>query len=163
MHFSQDSRLEPLDDTTKQIIGVLLDTKTELNLHTEQILDKQTESDLRAAERHDELVSLLRVAIANKGLPRGDVTDSVVVKARLEDNENAIPYSVWFESIRDREKAIQEAYTNTFKWVWCDPPGFTKPWSNFVFLFETGSGAYWITGKAGSRKSTMMKYINQSE
>jgi len=121
MHFSQDSRLEPLDDTTKQIIGVLLDTKTELNLHTEQILDKQTESDLRAAERHDELVSLLRVAIANKGLPRGDVTDSVVVKARLEDNENAIPYSVWFESIRDREKAIQEAYTNTFKWVWCDP------------------------------------------
>lgn len=32
-------------------------------------------------------------------------------------------------------------------------------WNDFVAWLEEGDGLYWIAGKAGSGKSTLMKYI----
>ncbi|KAE9379481.1 hypothetical protein N431DRAFT_451335 [Stipitochalara longipes BDJ] len=34
-----------------------------------------------------------------------------------------------------------------------------RPWSSFIKWAETGSGRYWINGKAGSGKSTLMRFI----
>ena len=37
--------------------------------------------------------------------------------------------------------------------------GQGQPWSNFVDWLEHGDGVYWINGKAGSGKSTLMRFI----
>ena len=36
-----------------------------------------------------------------------------------------------------------------------------RPWHNFINWLEEGSATYWISGKAGSGKSTLMKFICQ--
>jgi hypothetical protein len=65
-----------------------------------------------------------------------------------------------FPSMRLRYEDVVEAYPDTFKWVYRDPhiQGGAQ-WSNFVDWLKTGNGIYWINGKAGSGKSTLMKYI----
>ncbi|KAF6828989.1 hypothetical protein CPLU01_08219 [Colletotrichum plurivorum] len=63
----------------------------------------------------------------------------------------------------DREYRIKEAHAKTFRWIWIDqnrPNANVKPWSNFTSWLKGDIGKlYWITGKAGSGKSTLMKYI----
>ena len=54
---------------------------------------------------------------------------------------------------------IAEAHERTFQWIFTDPVPYQKPWSNFIEWLEKGKGCYWINGKAGSGKSTLMKYV----
>lgn len=53
----------------------------------------------------------------------------------------------------DRYEDIAAAYRQTFRWI------YEKPELKFVDWLEAGTGVYWITGKAGSGKSTLMKYL----
>ena len=58
-----------------------------------------------------------------------------------------------------------EAHQNTFQWIY-EPGGFdqwTCRWDSFVQWLKEGSGIYWINGKAGSGKSTLMNYICQDD
>lgn len=66
---------------------------------------------------------------------------------------------LYFRQITDRLEEIAPAYERTFQWIFHDPAVEHKPWSNFVDWMKHGSGCYWINGKAGSGKSTLMKYI----
>jgi polynucleotide 5'-kinase involved in rRNA processing len=64
-----------------------------------------------------------------------------------------------FPLIDDRRQAIPEAHRKTFEWIFEEPHEDARRWSNFAKWLETGSGVYWINGKAGSGKSTLMRYI----
>jgi len=61
----------------------------------------------------------------------------------------------------EREDRICEAHQNTFDWIFHTASKGSKPWASFVDWLETDdcSNIYWITGKAGSGKSTLMKYL----
>ena len=65
--------------------------------------------------------------------------------------------------MEDRIERVAQAYENTFQWIWEDRTLSEEPWSNFVEWLESDSRLYWITGKAGSGKSTLMKFICQDE
>lgn len=58
-----------------------------------------------------------------------------------------------------RQRGISETYQDTYSWIFCDPQQHQKSWSNFAEWLESGTGIYWIEGKAGCGKSTLMKYI----
>ncbi|RYP45338.1 hypothetical protein DL768_008302 [Monosporascus sp. mg162] len=66
-----------------------------------------------------------------------------------------------FTGMEEREVQITEAYERTLQWVFKDPPeGYNRTWSNFRHFLESDTdNLYWITGKAGSGKSTLMKFI----
>jgi hypothetical protein len=66
---------------------------------------------------------------------------------------------LYFRQITDRVEEIAPAYERTFQWIFHDPAIKDKPWSNFIDWLQHGEGCYWINGKAGSGKSTLMKYI----
>ncbi|KAL9618347.1 MAG: hypothetical protein Q9160_006929 [Pyrenula sp. 1 TL-2023] len=68
---------------------------------------------------------------------------------------------LYFRQIVDRVEEIPPAYEKTFQWIFEDPKASDKPWSNFIDWLQNGSGCYWISRKAGSGKSTLMKYISQ--
>jgi hypothetical protein len=67
--------------------------------------------------------------------------------------------SLRFNTMTYRYETISEAHKRTFEWIFRDPDAEGKPWSSFIKWAESGSGIYWINGKAGSGKSTLMRFI----
>lgn len=59
--------------------------------------------------------------------------------------------------MKEREYNIAEAHQKTFHWI------YERPDLGFVQWLKSGTGVYWITGKAGSGKSTLMKFIYQDQ
>jgi hypothetical protein len=47
---------------------------------------------------------------------------------------------------------VVPSFAKTFDWIWDDSAAF-KDW------IKNGSGVFWITGKPGSGKSTLMRYL----
>ena len=71
--------------------------------------------------------------------------------------------SLWFAEILVREETIAEAHRKTFQWIFDRSDRDVRPWSNFVSWLEDGEGIYWISGKAGSGKSTLMNFLCHDE
>ncbi|KAF6793382.1 P-loop containing nucleoside triphosphate hydrolase, partial [Colletotrichum musicola] len=57
------------------------------------------------------------------------------------------------------EARIIKAHKETFQWIFEAPPDGERTWANFSEWLESDSSLYWITGKAGWGKSTLMKFI----
>lgn len=60
-----------------------------------------------------------------------------------------------FEGMNERYEDITEAHKQTFGWI------FEKPSLKFVEWLQQGQGVYWVSGKAGCGKSTLMKFLYQ--
>ncbi|KAI0449711.1 hypothetical protein F5B21DRAFT_33845 [Xylaria acuta] len=65
-----------------------------------------------------------------------------------------ILYTLQFQTRSVRHNSISEAHVTTFKWIFE---------SRFSKWLRDGDGIFWISGKAGSGKSTMMKFIADHE
>jgi hypothetical protein len=70
---------------------------------------------------------------------------------------------IYFRQITERMDEVAIAHGETFQWLYRDPLSGQKPWDNFPRWLEEGGGCYWISGKAGSGKSTLMKFIERHE
>lgn len=72
-------------------------------------------------------------------------------------------FSAWvlkglkFQEIGDRSERIADAHQETFQWIFHEPR--ESKWSSFVEWLSGDQNLYWVTGKPGSGKSTLMKYI----
>jgi len=84
--------------------------------------------------------------------------------------QQAILRSLRSDVMEARRGAVSPAHERTFQWIF-EPPQNTgnatpggPPWANFVSWLEKDDTdqIYWITGKPGSGKSTLMKYIVES-
>lgn len=84
--------------------------------------------------------------------PGLSIADSPSVRKRVLD-------CLWLRAIDERRQNVAAAHRKTFEWIFHDPVANGKPWSNFLQWLETGQRCYWINGKAGSGKSTLMKNI----
>lgn len=68
-----------------------------------------------------------------------------------------------FELLLSREEEICKAYRETYEWIFDGEALTEKGAADFTAWLgaEEGANIYWITGKAGSGKSTLMKFIFQ--
>ncbi|KAK4446070.1 hypothetical protein QBC34DRAFT_153266 [Podospora aff. communis PSN243] len=85
--------------------------------------------------------------------------------------EESVLGSLHFNQKRVRHAAIAAAHARTFEWVLSKPHkaetmdgnsdthGINAPQHGLVDWLETGNGIFWISGKPGSGKSTLMKFI----
>lgn len=67
---------------------------------------------------------------------------------------------LYHSDLHDRERRVPLAHHNTFQWLFKhkeDPT--SQPWASMTEWLQGNESVYWITGKAGSGKSTLMKYI----
>lgn len=65
-----------------------------------------------------------------------------------------------FREMDYRESVISKAYRDTFEWILQDSDPMK---TGFVAWLQSDSNLYWISGKAGSGKSTLMKFIDTHE
>jgi hypothetical protein len=101
-----------------------------------------------------------------------DMMAHVSLSERNVARELAIISSLGFESRTVRHSAISPAHKETFQWVFetrTDPTQEQAATSNTLFSgdkqpkllkwLKHGGGAFWVSGKPGSGKSTFMKFI----
>ncbi|PVH76810.1 hypothetical protein DL98DRAFT_424831, partial [Cadophora sp. DSE1049] len=67
-----------------------------------------------------------------------------------------------YSCMTNRYEEIQEAHSETFDWIFCSAEQSGLPWNDFAKWLRQDAGIYWINGKAGSGKSTLMKHIYDS-
>ena len=96
------------------------------------------------------------MGISTLALTEGDL--EVVAK------EQALLGSLNFSSRPVRHDNIPLAHEETFRWI-LDPPshddegGEGRARHHFLDWLGSGEGIFWVSGKAGSGKSTLMKFL----
>lgn len=84
-------------------------------------------------------------------------------EARFEEAlQSKILDRIQFRSMDDRRKDVAPAHHKTLTWA-MNPPvdvgGHHIEWDDLSLWLRSGSEIYWISGKAGSGKSTLMNYL----
>jgi hypothetical protein len=98
---------------------------------------------------------------------------TLVDESKSMASDQTVLKSLRFRSMKIRHANIVDAHSKTFEWIFELPapissspspssPGFPSQPSFFKWL-RTQSGIYWIMGKAGSGKSTLMKFLCDHE
>lgn len=84
---------------------------------------------------------------------------TIALSADMRQLTEQILNCLRFREMAAREATVTDAYHQTFEWIYDEPQGGTLRWDSFIKWLRYGSGLYWINGKAGSGKSTLMKFI----
>ncbi|KAL6814897.1 hypothetical protein J3E69DRAFT_102562 [Trichoderma sp. SZMC 28015] len=99
--------------------------------------------------------------------PAESMIDNASVKIDTTMVAQAIAADIQFNDMEIREEAISKSLETTYTWIFQNEPPMKDGmplWSSFPRWLEDNSNkVYWITGKPGSGKSTMMKLILQKE
>ncbi|KAL8922530.1 MAG: hypothetical protein Q9172_003537 [Xanthocarpia lactea] len=66
-------------------------------------------------------------------------------------------HSLWFREIHTRMNDIADSHSRTLHWMFEDDA--TRPWDSFCSWLQADDRLYWINGKPGSGKSTLMKFL----
>ncbi|PMD19918.1 hypothetical protein NA56DRAFT_574848 [Hyaloscypha hepaticicola] len=87
-----------------------------------------------------------------------DVSDAEETRLRRKVQADILK-SLSYSAMTERYEDIVEAFPETFEWAFKDSTTEQFKWSNLSEWLKEGSGVYWISGKAGSGKSILMKHI----
>lgn len=69
--------------------------------------------------------------------------------------------SLWFRFVTTREDIIDPAFRKTYEWAFSEhPQSNNRKHSGLRRWLRAGQGCYWVNGKAGSGKSTFMKFVS---
>jgi hypothetical protein len=147
------------ENITEQLLGFVGETKA----WQADLLNALSHNNWRPDSAHD-------VESFGHYLATGAQTDK-------EASQREFHSFLKFEEFAEREETIPEAHKRTFEWAYHrgrptqhDPvvtpekPPQPKPqWDNFTDWLKGSQDAYWITGKPGSGKSTLMKFLSSDQ
>ena len=76
--------------------------------------------------------------------------------------EHRILESLRYKRMEARQETIADAHAKTFEWIFHPQIPLNEPAPHMSFLewLIKGNDIFWITGKAGSGKSTLMKFVS---
>lgn len=102
----------------------------------------------------DEIISQLQIQAKDKRIAEvGDSLIKLAEEGAIIGKQQQVLRRLHFDIITVRQDSVKPAHAETFMWI------FENSQSNFREWLSTGNGVYWIEGKAGSGKSTLMKFI----
>lgn len=78
---------------------------------------------------------------------------ALVEEGQKVEREQKVLRSLYFQIMKLREAEISEAHNKTFRWI------FTNTRTTFQSWLSEKSGIFWVSGNAGSGKSTLMKFL----
>lgn len=94
-----------------------------------------------------------------------DLTESLDKLRRTRARQNILK-SLYFTQIRDRHDQIAVKHSQTLKWVLDDSKPDESDFDNFARWLASSTqdkNLYWISGKPGSGKSTLMRFLSDAD
>lgn len=84
-----------------------------------------------------------------------DQSGTIVSQLKLSDDRLKLVHRRFLRRLEyaqmdDRHMRIEEAYENTFRWIWGREQNTEQQWSNFPNWLESPSQLYWVTGKVSA-------------
>lgn len=125
-------------------LKAVLNSKIEI---MEELRRQEASSSLSLQSQHS-MLSRLCASIGPVDCISAQIGDIAKQKRR------SITESLRYPDMRLRKDTIPLTYRNTYDWIFSEQHRF-KNW------LESESGIFWIGGKAGSGKSTLMKFISE--
>ena len=87
--------------------------------------------------------------------------ESLAAEGRQVANEERILRSLEFDEWRRRFNDVRRAHAQTFDWMLEDPEDSLVPPTGFRDWLRSSENIFWISGKPGSGKSTLMKFLSE--
>lgn len=147
----RDDQLQGLDETSRTAMLSILESNKQLGTtitsQTEKIIQRQEIDSSLASTRHNEVLHA--------------ITKQRLEKYSIKGVSRAITNKLYFARKDDRYDDIVAAHKDTFKWALESRTNDSITWPSLTDWLRQEGGVYWISGKAGSGKSTLMKYLHQ--
>lgn len=152
-----------LDMQTRTLLNAIVAGEDTNKAMEERLRSFHEEYAAAQQEQHVEVVSLLRDI--RDGQSRRASPTHRNVDQEAKEALKKIMDSLHFDQERDRQDDIDSAHKGTFEWIYSEPPSgaIGVTWSNFHDWLRNDAGIYWVSGKVGSGKSTLMKLLATDE
>ncbi|KAK3695911.1 hypothetical protein LTR37_018266 [Vermiconidia calcicola] len=164
------SQLAGLDMKTSAVLNAVIDSKSiyrdELQRQAQALTQCLTVSEHAADKRHAEVLTAVQSLSVTLSPAKIATTTTVAPTGYRHDRAltaTAILEWLCFARMEARRDAIKERHRKTFEWVFDSTRTVRGSPLGFVQWAVEGSGIYWIKGKAGSGKSTLMKMISEEQ
>ena len=141
------------DKTTSRILQALKDNadvfRNSLTQQTAVLEQRHEESDLLLQQTGNEIKTSLQT-MSEKTLVHNHHTAVSAIIASLS-----------FSGMNDRFERVVDAHAHTYSWIFESDSNSNQSWDSFAsWLSQDHSDpVYWVSGKAASGKSTLMRYI----
>ncbi|RSL58334.1 hypothetical protein CEP53_006157 [Fusarium sp. AF-6] len=145
-------------DKFEQLIRELSHLNSRLH---DLVPDKANARSILALTEEDlsDIRSIPHLKLISEAAPGIPHVLEAVKRAIQTANQNRVLQRLWFRQIDDRRETVSGAHAGTFSWA-LRPPKRALEWDDLCdWLRAEKSGIYWLAGKAGSGKSTLMKYV----
>ncbi|KAG8534407.1 uncharacterized protein KY384_001252 [Bacidia gigantensis] len=159
-----DSRFDTLEQGLQSIIRDFMDEKgvlmTELNRHTDTFEKRQDRIEHLHRHYFDQTIAAIQRShsVDPIYLSRPNEAYYQLKGGDQSQIQQAVLDHLQFRQMNTRIQDVAPAHKDTFQWLF-DENIARRPWSSFLDWLQSGSGCYWINGKAASGKTTLMKFI----
>ncbi|KAI1273204.1 hypothetical protein F5Y07DRAFT_391479 [Xylaria sp. FL0933] len=149
------NRVEKLRDEIAKRLDILSEETSGMQKDMQQLMERLESSTLGPINFHPSRPGLSRDLINYFSAIIKHLAEE---QSLLASNQEYLE-SLYFSKIKARQRKIESAHSKTFGWIFRPSvPDGSKQISFYQWLSE-GNGTFWIQGKAGSGKSTLMKFI----
>lgn len=141
------SEFEALGTNLKNLVVALLDGEAPFASQLQQM--RQQQDDIR-----DGIQGITNLLL--KGGHQSTPMERTQVVKQLKD-------LLWFNSMPHRHDGIAEAHRKTFEWVFTGQQNVASSNTTFTEWVQSSNGLCWISGRAGSGKSSLMRFLNDDD
>ncbi|KAJ9498445.1 hypothetical protein H2202_006132 [Exophiala xenobiotica] len=99
---------------------------------------------------------------ATQNLLQSTVHDLQSASVAAQSRERLLA-SLYYPEIWHRRDQIVSVHTNTYQWIFEEDDDDSRPWHCFTTWLKSQGSYYWISGKPGSGKSTLMNFISKDK
>ncbi|KAG4293471.1 hypothetical protein FPRO06_00056 [Fusarium proliferatum] len=145
----------------KQKFEVLIQYLAELTTKLDQVVPPSSSEIARSMIQSD--IELIKKDVRKLLLFQEAAGNHTAIAQSTEENldimrQARILNTLWFRMINDRSESISKNHRDTLQWA-IEGSNNTESWHDLPSWLLNGSGIYWVSGKAGSGKSTLMKFV----
>ncbi|KAL9628126.1 MAG: hypothetical protein Q9204_006093, partial [Flavoplaca sp. TL-2023a] len=121
-------------------------------------LSSEIDSYVTASEaQHEVTRDHVRTHITELNLSHIDQLNEQRRQQHDQQQHDQFLRSLWFGEIHTRMNDIADSHSQTLHWMFEDDT--TRPWDSFCNWLQGNDRLYWVNGKPGSGKSTLMKFL----